>query len=98
MNKEFLLERGEKNVDTFGETPLTTMDVISQECGIKSSDIFYELGSGRARTCFWLHAFIGCRVYGVEYLPAFVKIAQSDTSGTVGDSKSSLRVPVDPIG
>lgn len=77
MSKNFLTERGEKNVDTYGETPLTTMDVIADECRIASSDIVFELGSGRGRTCFWLNAVIGCTVYGVEFIPAFVRIAQS---------------------
>lgn len=77
MSKEFLIKKGEKNFDTYGETPLTTMDVISQECCLGSQDVFFELGCGRGRSCFWLHAFVGCQVYGVEYLPAFVKIAQS---------------------
>ncbi|ADI38320.1 putative uncharacterized protein [Waddlia chondrophila 2032/99] len=77
MSKEFLLKKGEKDVNTYGETPLTTMDVIAEECGIAPNDIVYELGAGRGRTCFWLNTVIGCTVYGVEYLPAFVRIAQS---------------------
>jgi len=77
MSKQFMRERGEEDVDTYGETPLTTMDQIARECALNSKDIVYELGCGRARTCFWLYSFIGCRVYGVEYLPAFVKIGQS---------------------
>lgn len=77
MSKEFLTDIGKKDVDTYGETPLTTMDHIARECALHSRDVFYELGCGRGRACFWLHFFIRCRVYGVEYLPAFVKIAQS---------------------
>lgn len=77
MSKEFLIEKGESNVDTYGETPLTTMDVIAQECSLNSSDVVYELGCGRGRTCFWLHLFVGCKVYGIEYVPAFIRIAQS---------------------
>ena len=77
MSKEFLIKKSEQNVDTYGETPLTTMDVIAYECRINRDDSVYELGCGRGRTCFWLHSFIGCRVYGVEYIPAFIRIAQS---------------------
>jgi SAM-dependent methyltransferase len=77
MSKEFLKEKGEGNLDVYGETPLTTMDVISRECNFDQNDILYELGCGRGRTCFWLHAFVGCRVYGIEYIPAFIRIAQS---------------------
>lgn len=73
--KEFLKERGEKNVYTYGETPLTTLEKIADECKIGSQDIFYELGSGRGRSCYWLKFFVKCRVVGVEYVPTFVKIA-----------------------
>lgn len=72
ISKEFLKERGENNVYAYGETPLTTMDRIAKECRINSSDTVFELGSGRGRTCFWLNTFIGCKVVGIEYIPAFV--------------------------
>ncbi len=77
ISKEFLIEKGENEVDTYGETPLTTMDIIAEECRLTNRDIVYELGCGRGRTCFWLNAFLGCTVYGVEYVPAFIRIAQS---------------------
>lgn len=77
MSKDFLIEKGEKQVDTYGETPLTTIDVIADECRLHRDDVVYELGCGRGRTCFWLHLFIGCKVYGIEYVPAFIRIAQS---------------------
>lgn len=73
--KEFLKDRGEKNVYTYGETPLTTLEKIVKECNIGSQDVFYELGSGRGRSCFWIKYFVKCRVVGVEYVPDFVKIA-----------------------
>ncbi len=76
ISKKFLQEKGEKDVYNYGETPLTTLEKISHECKIKSDDIVYELGSGRGRSCFWLHCFIGCKVVGVEFVPDFVAIAQ----------------------
>jgi tRNA A58 N-methylase Trm61 len=76
ISKEFLQQKGEQEVYAYGETPLTTMERIARECRIQSSDVVYELGAGRARTCFWLRYFVGCRVVGVEYIPTFVKIAQ----------------------
>jgi SAM-dependent methyltransferase len=76
MSKEFLKEKGEGNIYQYGETPLTTLDKIAKECDIGAKDRFYELGSGRGRSCFWIHCFRKCRgVIGVEYIPAFVKIA-----------------------
>lgn len=76
ISKQFLMKKGEKNIYAYGETPLTTMEQIARACGIQSSDVVYELGSGRGRACFWLHFFIGCRVVGIEYVPEFVRTAQ----------------------
>jgi hypothetical protein len=75
ISKEFLREKGESNLYAFGETPLTTMEKIAVECRIGKKDRFYELGSGRGRTCFWMHFFRGCSSVGIEYVPQFVKIA-----------------------
>lgn len=75
ISKKFLLQRGEKEVYAYGETPLTTLEAISKECQIAEKDVVYELGCGRGRTCFWLNTFIGCRVVGVEYIPEFVERA-----------------------
>jgi len=76
ISKQFLLEKKESQVNVYGETPLTTLELIATECNIQSDDVVYELGSGRARTCFWLRFFIGCRVVGIEQVPTFVKISQ----------------------
>jgi len=75
MSKKFLQKRGEKNIYAYGETPLTTMDLIAGTCGIGPTDIVYELGCGRGRVCFWLNSFKRCRVVGVEFVPTFVQIA-----------------------
>ncbi len=75
INKEFLEQLGEKNIYAYGETPLTTLEKIADECGIAANDVVYELGSGRGRSCFWLHCFKGCRVVGVEFVPDFVAFA-----------------------
>ncbi len=76
ISKEFLLKKGEENIYAYGETPLTTLEVIVRECGILSKDMVFELGSGRGRGCFWLNTVIGCGVVGIEYIPNFVNIAQ----------------------
>ncbi len=73
--KNFLLERGEKEVYLYGETPLTTMDQIAIDCTIKKQDTVFELGCGRGRCCFWLNAFVGCQVVGIEYVPLFIERA-----------------------
>ncbi|NGX43375.1 MAG: hypothetical protein K940chlam7_01672 [Chlamydiae bacterium] len=76
ISKKTLQEKGSKDIYAYGETPLTTMEKISKKCQINTADVVYELGSGRGRTCFWLHFFVGCQVVGVEFVPIFVKIAQ----------------------
>lgn len=75
ISKRFLQKRGDADVYAYGETPLTTLDLITKECPITSSDTVYELGSGRGRTCFWLQAFCRCRVFGIEMIPDFVERA-----------------------
>lgn len=77
ISKEFLLKRGEKDIYAYGETPLTTMDQIARECQITSQDTVFELGCGRGRTCFWLNAFIKCKVVGIEFVPTFVERANT---------------------
>jgi SAM-dependent methyltransferase len=75
ISKRFLTQKGEEDVYAYGETPLTTMDLIAQECCIKKEDVFYELGCGRGRVCFWMHSFVGCQIVGIEFVPEFVKYA-----------------------
>lgn len=75
ISKRFLLKKGEKDVYTYGETPLTTLEAIARQAEIVPSDCVFELGSGRGRACFWLSIFIGCRVVGLEYVPEFVERA-----------------------
>lgn len=75
--KEYLRKKGEKDVYTYGETPLTTLEKIANEAEICSHDIFFELGSGRGRSCFWIHCFRKCPVIGIEYVPEFVTIARN---------------------
>lgn len=76
ISKKFLAQRGEENIYTFGETPLTTLEIIARECGLSNRDVVYELGCGRGRTCFWLHQFVGCTVVGIDFVPKFIQKAQ----------------------
>jgi len=76
ISKEFLQKRREEEVYAYGETPLTTLDLISKECQINKRDTVFELGCGRGRSCFWLNTILGCKVVGLEYIPEFVEIAE----------------------
>lgn len=60
----------------YGETPLTSLQLMAQEFGLQKEDVVYEMGSGRGRGCFWMRAFIQCRVVGIEIVPFFVQKAQ----------------------
>lgn len=75
ISKEFLIAKGAEDIHRYGETPLTTMEHIARECGLRKEDTVFELGCGRGRSCFWLNAFIGCKVIGIEWIPEFVRLA-----------------------
>ncbi|SCA63951.1 hypothetical protein SCG7109_BS_00030 [Chlamydiales bacterium SCGC AG-110-M15] len=75
ISKRFLKNLGAENVYAYGETPLTTMDLIAKEASITKDDTVFELGCGRGLTVFWLHCFIGCRVIGIEWVPKFLQKA-----------------------
>lgn len=75
ISKQFLLSKEEEDVYTYGETPLTTLELIAEQCQLSSQEVIYELGCGRGRTCFWLNCFVGCRVVGVDFVPAFIERA-----------------------
>jgi len=70
-----LQKRGEANIYAYGETPFTTYQRIVEQCGIGPQDIWFEMGAGRGKGCFWLAQFAGCKVLGVEWIPQFVKVA-----------------------
>lgn len=72
ISKRFLLEKKERNFYTYGETLLSTMNIISETCEIKAHDHVFELGCGTGRTCFWLYFFIGCKVTGIDYIEQFI--------------------------
>lgn len=75
ISKRFLMKKGVDEVYAYGETPLTSMEMIAKQCGLTKKDCVFELGCGRGRTCFWLHSFVGCSVVGIEYIPEFVERA-----------------------
>jgi len=76
ISKHYLLRQGEKEVHTYGETPLFTYETIAKESGVCSADIFLELGCGRGRGMFFMHHFFQCKVIGIERIPLFVKLAK----------------------
>lgn len=75
VSKRFLRKKGERDIYTYGETPLTTLDLIARRCDISARDLVFELGCGSGRTCFWLNQLIGCGVVGIDYVPEFINRA-----------------------
>lgn len=73
ISKRFLVQKGERDVYTYGETPLTTLDLIAHAAQLTERDVVFEMGCGRGRTCFWLNQFIGCRVVGIDFVPEFIE-------------------------
>lgn len=75
--RRFAELQGEKDLYTYGETPLLTLEEISRRCGIIPTDTVYELGCGRGRTCFWLSTVFGSqKVIGIDNNPYFISMAQ----------------------
>jgi SAM-dependent methyltransferase len=77
IHKLFLEQSGEEDVYRYGETFLTTMETLTQQAALTAEDSYLELGCGRGRTCFWVRAFIGCGVTGMDYVPEFIEKAQA---------------------
>lgn len=75
ISKEFLLAKGESDPYAYGETPLTSLEIIAKKSGITSTDVVFELGCGRGRGCFWLNSFYGCKVVGIDFVPLFIQKA-----------------------
>ena len=75
--RRFAESQGDKDLYTYGETPLVTLDEISRRCGVTAADTVFELGCGRGRACFWLRTVLGCqRVVGIDNNPYFISMAE----------------------
>lgn len=90
ISKRFLMREGEDDLYQYGETPLTTLATIMQECGVTKTDTIFELGSGRGRTCFWMSEVLGAQTVGIEHIPEFVQRANR-IKRKVGVTKASFR-------
>lgn len=76
MNRKFLQRIGNEDIYSYGETPLTTWHKIVKNSKIDKKDHILELGAGRAKTCFWLNNFIGCKSTAIEWNPSFIFYAK----------------------
>lgn len=77
ISRTFLEKRGEKDLYAYGETPLTVLEEICDAFDVKAKERVYEIGCGRGLTCLWLRHVRGCKVTGVDFVPAFIAKAKS---------------------
>jgi SAM-dependent methyltransferase len=73
--KSFLRQKGEEEVDAYGESPLPVMAEIAKQCKITAKDIVFELGCGRGRAAFFLSYITKCQVIGIDWVPVFISRA-----------------------
>lgn len=73
--RRYMEERGEGDVHAYGETPLIAWKAIAEMAQIGPNDLFIDLGCGRGKVCFWTASWIGCRVIGIDWIPAFIRRA-----------------------
>lgn len=71
VSRKFL----KKEIYRYGETPLFSFSKIKDLAQISGEDVFFDLGAGRGRGCFWLHYTTGCQVIGIERVKLFVFLA-----------------------
>jgi len=75
--KQFLLQKGEKEIHTYGETPLTELASFLEKCNLVKEDHFVDLGCGRGRVAFFVDSYFPCSVTGVDCVPRFISLAIS---------------------
>ena len=76
ISKKYLKKRNDKNIYSYGETPLKTFDFLAKKIKIKPYHRFLDLGCGRGRGLLFLAHFYKCEVIGIERIPQFVKLAR----------------------
>lgn len=84
ISKEFCAKRGDADIYVYGETPLTTWELISDKARILKDDVVFDLGAGRGRGCLWLNGVLGCTAIGIEEIPEFVEKACLIAKGQSG--------------
>jgi len=60
---------------TYGETPLSALEVIGTRLKLVSSDVFIDLGAGRGRGIFFMKHYFKCSAIGIERVSSFVRKA-----------------------
>jgi len=74
ISKKFLVRNNFQDVHMYGETPIALFSGLLKKSGLNKKDIFFEMGCGRGRLCYFVSSFYKCSVVGIEQVPTFVKI------------------------
>lgn len=77
IHNRFFRAQGSDDLDTYGETPLKTLETLAALSELDEDDHVFELGCGRGRATFWLRTCLRCSVVGVELVPAFVELDEA---------------------
>lgn len=72
VTSRFNKKRGEKEIYTYGETPFTAFQTLMEVLKLEKEDVFYDLGCGRGKLCFWISSQAGCQVRGWDWNPKFI--------------------------
>jgi len=75
ISREFLLKKGEQEIYTYGETPLSALNLIALQAALTPQDRLIDLGCGRGRSSFFFAFHTQCPVKGIDWVPTFVEIA-----------------------
>jgi len=80
--RRFLAAKGYRDVHSYGETPLTSLEQIARICSLTKEDVFLDLGCGRGRGVFFLHHLFGCPAIGIDWVPRFIEKAKEVAEAT----------------
>lgn len=71
LSKRYQRRIKSETLYVYGDTPLTSLEIIAQQASISATDHVYELGAGSGFTSLWLHEVAGCHVTAIEQVPVF---------------------------
>jgi SAM-dependent methyltransferase len=74
-NNPYRVSRKYWGESTYGETPLSTLEILGRKLKLGPSDRFVDLGSGRGRGVFFMKHYFDCKAIGVERVSSFVRKA-----------------------
>ena len=77
ISRKFLTAKKEQDLHVYGETPLSSLEIIAKKCNLSSEDHLIDLGCGRGRALFFLTSHFGCTAVGIDWIPTFIEKAKN---------------------